>query len=100
MLKNWRLEIRDYLVSSLQFLFLVSEMHALWQLMLETAVSNQNQSLTCSDCYQILEYLSDLCGGCEGKQPLIEAARRHLQQCPDCQTYYEKRLKKLEGSAG
>lgn len=73
-------------------------MRALWQVMLETAVPNQNQSLTCGECFQILEYLTDLCGICEDKQALIKVARKHLHQCPDCQTYYEMQLKRLEGS--
>jgi len=72
-------------------------MRDLWQVMLETAVTDENQSLTCSECFQMLEYLTELCGVCEDKQALIRSARKHLERCPDCQTYYEVQLKRLEG---
>ena len=68
----------------------------LWQLLLGTAVTRNTPPLTCSDCFAILEYLADISQANSGKTKLIQKARRHLAACPDCRTYYQKRLDELE----
>ena len=68
----------------------------LWQLLLDTAVTHPPQSLTCADCFAILEYLADISQESSAIPNLIQRARQHLAACPDCQTYYQKRLDELE----
>jgi hypothetical protein len=72
------------------------DVRPLWQLLLETAVPPENVSLTCSDCFSILEYLADINQGTSDKPKLIQKARKHLAACPDCQTFYQQRLDELE----
>ena len=68
----------------------------LWQLLLDTAVAHTPPSLTCSDCFTILEYLADISQENNDTPTLINKARQHLAACPDCQTYYQQRLDELE----
>lgn len=72
------------------------DVRPLWQLLLETAVPSKNFSLTCSDCFTILEYLADINQETSNKPKLIQKARQHLAACPDCQAYYQQQLDELE----
>ena len=73
-----------------------SDFRSLWQLLLETAVSDSSPSLTCADCFSILEYLADISQDYDDKLHLIQKARQHLAACPDCQSYYQNRLDEME----
>ncbi|MCP4424538.1 MAG: hypothetical protein GY803_08615 [Chloroflexi bacterium] len=68
----------------------------LWKLLWQTAVPNNDLSLTCADCFAILEYLADISSNHNNRPALLQKARSHLTNCPDCHAYYEKRLQELE----
>ncbi len=68
----------------------------LWQLLLKTAVTDNDAPLTCADCFSILEYLLDISPQFVDWAVLIKKARQHLAACPDCQMYYQERLDKIE----
>ena len=68
----------------------------LWKLLLESAGIGRNTSLTCSDCFAILQYLADASITGVDRMVLLGAARQHLNKCPDCQEYYQQRLDELE----
>ena len=57
-------------------------------------------SLTCDECFAILEYLAlEALDGAE-EEKLEAALRRHLEMCPDCREHHLKRLQKLEERLG
>ena len=73
----------------------------LWKLLLDSLnpTTLAQRPLTCRECFTILEYLADLFSQ---KQNLVspkvlqQAAQHHLETCPDCQAYYQRRLEELE----
>ncbi len=76
-----------------------SDFRPLWWLLLDTAVTDPSTTLTCADCLSILEYLAeaDISQNYEGKLHLIQKARQYLATCPDCQSYFQRRLDEMEG---
>ena len=75
---------------------MITEPLPLWKLLLQTTRSNQTATLTCSDCFAILEYLADIEIVNTDRQILLKTARKHLNACPDCRDYYQRRLVALE----
>ncbi len=82
---------------------MTQELRPLWQLLMETASQKEEiRPLTCSECFEILDYLAEnLPRNEDGFQRDIvqQAAKRHLSTCPDCELYYLKRLQELEMSS-
>lgn len=64
----------------------------LWRIWLEITGISHLTSLTCAECYAVLEYLADADLAGIDHETLFQAARQHLADCPDCQEFYRKRL--------
>ena len=75
---------------------MITEPLPLWKLLLQTTHSDQNPALTCSDCFAILEYLAEIDVISTDRQILLGTVRKHLNSCPDCRDYYQRRLVELE----
>lgn len=75
---------------------MITEPLPLWKLLLQTTTSEQIKELTCADCFAILEYLADLDDLGSEQQILLKSVRQHINACPDCRDYYQRRLIELE----
>lgn len=64
--------------------------------MLVAADSGGTVSLTCDECFAILEYLADEAANGADPRILREAVRRHLEHCPDCREHHRLRLSALQ----
>jgi len=71
----------------------------LWQLLLLARNASEGVTLSCDDCFLILEYLADTNhkNGADADF-LGMIARKHLSCCPDCRQFYLQRLEQLEQS--
>ncbi len=68
----------------------------LWQTLAEAAEPGQTITLTCDECFQILEALAEAAAAEADPHGLRRAARRHLAHCPDCRDRHLQRLSELE----
>ena len=69
----------------------------LWQILLSVSSNQQTQSLTCDECFIIIDYLAQLASQTElDETNLQQLTRKHLKSCPDCRDRYMKRLRKWE----
>jgi hypothetical protein len=75
---------------------MIDPVRPLWQLLLIARADDDERTLTCSDCFSILEYLSSVAviAGLEEAE-LNSLAQSHMKKCPDCVTYYADLLEKL-----
>ena len=69
----------------------------LWRLLLAATSRQDDVSLSCDECFSILEYLAEL----RLRVPLSSEAfntlaNKHLSVCPDCQEYYRQKLEEFE----
>jgi len=73
------------------------EIRPLWRLLLAATIQKEGVSLSCDDCFAILEYLADLRARVGVSIDLLRMlARNHLSCCPNCRKYYLQRLEQLE----
>ncbi len=74
----------------------------LWKTLLSLVPKNSNHSLTCDECFELLEYLIETSGSDsapelnEDRQYLQDIATVHLQQCPHCQQHHLDMLNDME----
>jgi hypothetical protein len=71
----------------------------LWELLIEVESTELDGTLTCTECFAIMELL--IVGvelGVELER-LEQLARNHLAHCPDCQEQFQERLGALEEMA-
>jgi hypothetical protein len=66
-----------------------------WQVLV-AADSGEDVTLTCDECFAILEYLAEEAAAAADAQTLQKAAQRHLAHCPDCREHHLRRLRELE----
>jgi predicted anti-sigma-YlaC factor YlaD len=64
-----------------------------WQIL---ADSSEAATLTCDECFIILEYLADEAAEGADLPTLHRAVQSHLARCPDCRAHHLQRLSKLE----
>lgn len=68
----------------------------LWELLIKLETSEADDTLTCSECFAVLELLAvavDLGLEIERLERLL---RNHLAHCPGCRDQIAKRLEELE----
>ena len=71
----------------------------LWQLLSLTQDSQETVSLTCEECFALLEYDADLLVAGAHPTEVRPSVNHHLALCSSCQTQIEGWLEKLEGVA-
>ncbi|MCL7452751.1 MAG: hypothetical protein M8467_06850 [Anaerolineae bacterium] len=69
-------------------------MEDLWKVLLQ-ATANGAPSLSCDECYVLMDYLSDLLAGGYSPQAVLPLAEKYLEHCPDCQDEYVHDLQEL-----
>ena len=73
------------------------ELRPLWRLLLAATNQKEGVTLSCDDCFAILEYLAEMRARVGVSIELLcMLARNHLSCCPDCHKYYLQRLEQLE----
>lgn len=68
----------------------------LWQLLLLTSDSKKAVSLTCEECFALLQYDADLLAAGADPAEIRPSAGHHLALCSSCQTQIDDWLKTLE----
>ncbi len=77
---------------------MILEPQPLWKLLIQVSTPSNNSPLSCADSFAILEYLADMRLMDKDIAPLMNAVQSHLQDCPECRSYYTNRLDELEHS--
>ncbi|HEY5573092.1 MAG TPA: hypothetical protein VIK64_08790 [Anaerolineales bacterium] len=67
-----------------------------WLVMATANEPGNNVTLTCDECFAILDQLASLAIAGADDKDLKIAVRSYLAHCPDCEEYYEERIEKLE----
>ncbi|MGD9092798.1 MAG: hypothetical protein PVF74_08105 [Anaerolineales bacterium] len=57
-------------------------------------------SLTCDECFAVLEYLAMEAMNGAKEMLLKRALQKHLEMCPDCREHHLERLRLLEERMG
>jgi len=74
---------------------MISACRPLWQV-LSVAQPGRDTTLSCDECFAILELLAEAAAAGAHAQTLREAVQRHLTHCPDCREHHLRRLYELE----
>ncbi len=73
------------------------EIRPLWRLLMAATSQQEGVTLSCDDCFAIMEYLADMHARIGISLKLLRLmAKNHLSCCPDCRQYYRQRLEQLE----
>lgn len=56
----------------------------LWQVLVRAA-QNDDESLSCDECFVLMDYLSDLLADDIDSEHVLTLADRYLSRCPNCQ---------------
>ena len=71
-------------------------MRPLWQILITFKDRSPSISLTCDECFLIIEHLADEALAAVKEEDLQTALMQHLEHCPDCQEHHMQRLSDLE----
>jgi hypothetical protein len=69
-------------------------MEDLWKVLLQ-ATANGTSSLSCDECFVLMDHLSDLLAGGYSLQAVLPLAEKYLERCPNCQDEYVQDLQEL-----
>lgn len=68
----------------------------LWYLLIELEQSEGDRTLTCNQCFAIMDLLALALESGIDREQLLLLARRHMAQCPGCRENLLARLEELE----
>ena len=68
----------------------------IWQLLIIMTEYSEYDSLTCDECFTLLEYLAGEAAKGADIEILQQAIRRHLEHCPGCREHHLARLLEME----
>ena len=72
----------------------------LWELLIELEQVETDQSLTCTQCFAIVELLAMAIDLDTDREQLNRLVQRHLARCPGCRQTLWQRLEELEQLTG
>jgi hypothetical protein len=70
-------------------------MRRLWQVLLHMAEGAKGESLSCEECFMLLDCVSDLLADGYAVDEVMPLADKYLQRCPQCQQEYLQDLYEL-----
>jgi hypothetical protein len=68
----------------------------LWKVLFKFSQTQPTATVTCEECYMILDYLADQAARGADWPGLLRTAREHMARCPGCREHYLQRLRELE----
>jgi len=68
----------------------------LWELLIKVENDTSSDTLTCGECFAVIELLVEGIELGVSQERLARLARNHLARCPDCQEQIGERLSELE----
>ena len=71
-------------------------MRPLWQILITLKDSNASTSLTCDECFLVIEHLVDEALAGVNEEDLKSAIKQHLRHCSECQEHHLQRLSEIE----
>lgn len=71
-------------------------MRPLWQILITLKDSGSSTSLTCDECFLVIENLADEALAGVNEEDLKSALKQHLRYCPECQEHHLRRLNEIE----
>jgi hypothetical protein len=69
-------------------------MEHLWEVLLH-ATASQQESLSCEECFVLLDYLADLLASGYRPQAVLPLAQKYLQRCPRCDDEFRHTVEDL-----
>ena len=68
----------------------------IWEILTDAAEPGTEVTLTCDECFVIMEHLADEAIKGVDPETLYRAIRRYIAHCPDCNEHHKQRLAELE----
>jgi predicted anti-sigma-YlaC factor YlaD len=74
----------------------------LWQILLKLSPNHRKSTITCDECFTVLEFLSELIDtkviniDQTNIVSLDRAVHKHMEHCPHCREHHLQRLQELE----
>jgi hypothetical protein len=68
----------------------------IWQILTDAAEPGSEVTLTCDECFAIMEHLADQAVRGVDPDMIHTAIRRYIAHCPDCNEHHKQRLAELE----
>jgi len=68
----------------------------LWQLLAIISRKDSALSLTCDECFTVLEYIASVAARGVNQQALLTAVNRHHEHCPECWDHHLEKLRQIE----
>lgn len=69
-------------------------MESLWQVLLH-ASANQQDPLSCDECFVLMDYLSDLLSNGHPPDQVLPLAEKYLERCPACPEKHQQAMAEL-----
>ena len=68
----------------------------IWQILTDAAEPGNDITLSCDECFAIMEHLADEAAKGMELEMIHRAIRRYIAHCPDCTEHHQQRLAELE----
>ena len=75
---------------------MAQQIRPIWQIMAAASETGGEVTLTCDECFIILDHLAGMALAGAKDRDLKIAVRSYLAHCPDCADYYERRIEGLQ----
>lgn len=72
----------------------------LWQLLINHADFGRELSLSCDECFTIMDFFADQLVSGADPTSLRPSIKQHLSNCPDCRIKFNDWIEQLEKKAG
>ena len=69
-------------------------MEPLWQVLLH-ATADQQDPLSCEECFVVMDYLADLLSTGHPAQHVLSMGEKYLQRCPECREEHRRAMAEL-----
>jgi predicted anti-sigma-YlaC factor YlaD len=69
-------------------------MEPLWQALLH-ATADEQEPLSCEECFVVMDYLADLLAAGYPTNQLLSLGEKYLQRCPECREEYRQEMAEL-----
>lgn len=69
-------------------------MEPLWQVLVH-ATADQQEPLSCEECYVLMDYLADLLSSGHSPRRVLSLGERYLRRCPECREEHRRAMTEL-----
>lgn len=76
-------------------IIMAQQIRPIWQIMAAASQPGGDVTLTCDECFVILDHLAGLALAGAKDRDFKITVRSYLAHCPDCADYYDSRIEEI-----